>query len=41
VLGGGAKLYFNERAFVRTDARWSFDRQRQNLAMRLGLGIDF
>jgi hypothetical protein len=41
VLGGGAKLYFNPRAFVRTDGRWSFDRSRHNIALRVGLGIDF
>ena len=41
VLGGGAKVYFNERGFVRSDARWSFDRDRHNLALRVGVGIDF
>jgi hypothetical protein len=41
VVGGGAKLYFRERAFVRTDARLSVDRRRLNLAVRLGVGVDF
>jgi hypothetical protein len=40
-VGGGAKLYFNARAFVRTDGRWTFDRTRHNIALRLGVGIDF
>jgi hypothetical protein len=41
VLGGGTKLYFAPRVFVRTEGRWSFDRERHNLAFRLGLGMDF
>ncbi len=41
VVGGGAKLYVSERAFVRTDARWSLWRDRHNIAMRAGFGIDF
>jgi hypothetical protein len=41
LLGAGAKVYMTERAFVRTDARWSFDRQRHNLAVRIGAGVDF
>jgi hypothetical protein len=41
VLGGGAKVYFNQRAFVRTDGRWSFDRTRQNIALRIGVGLDY
>jgi opacity protein-like surface antigen len=41
VLGGGAKIYFTPRAFVRTDGRWTFDRRRQNLVMRIGVGVDF
>ena len=41
VVGGGAKIYFTERAFVRTDGRWTFDARRQNLVMRAGVGIDF
>jgi hypothetical protein len=41
VFGGGAKLYFTERAFVRTDARLSWGSERQNLALRAGVGIDF
>ena len=40
VLGGGAKVYVLERAFVRTEGRWSFDRQRHNLAFRIGFGVD-
>jgi hypothetical protein len=41
LVGGGAKLYVSERAFVRTDGRWSFGDERQNLALRLGFGVDF
>ena len=41
LVGAGAKVYFTERGFVRTDARWTFDRTRRNLAVRVGLGIDF
>jgi hypothetical protein len=40
LLGGGAKFYVTENAFVRTDARWTFDRARHNLAFRIGFGID-
>jgi hypothetical protein len=41
VIGGGAKAYFSERAFVRTDVRLTFDQQRLNLAFRGGVGFDF
>ena len=41
VIGGGAKAYFNERAFVRTDFRLTFDQHRLNVAFRGGVGIDF
>ena len=41
VVGGGAKLYFRERAFVRSDVRLTFDRDRQNLAFRAGVGLEF
>ena len=41
VIGGGAKAYFSERAFVRTDVRVTFDQHRLNLAFRGGVGIDF
>jgi hypothetical protein len=41
LLGGGAKIYVTERAFVRTEARWTFDRDRHNLAFRAGFGVDF
>jgi hypothetical protein len=41
VLGGGAKLYVTPRTFVRTDGRWSFDRERQNVVARIGFGVDF
>ena len=41
VLGGGAKVYFGPRGFVRTDARWTFDSKRHNIAMRVGVGVDF
>lgn len=41
VVGGGAKVYFRERAFVRTDARLTFETTRQALAFRVGVGVDF
>jgi hypothetical protein len=41
LLGGGAKVYFTPRGFVRTDARWTFDANRHNVAMRIGVGLDF
>jgi opacity protein-like surface antigen len=41
IVGGGAKLYVSEAAFVRTDGRWSFDPEQHNLAFRLGFGVDF
>ena len=41
VVGGGAKLYFTERAFVRTDGRFTWGPDRQHLALRAGIGIDF
>ena len=41
LVGGGAKVYVTPRAFVRTDARWTFDRERHNLAVRIGVGTDF
>ena len=41
VVGGGAKLYFRERAFVRTDVRLTFGRERQNVVFRGGVGFDF
>jgi hypothetical protein len=40
-MGGGAKVYFRERAFVRTDLRFTFDRDHQNLMFRAGVGFDF
>jgi hypothetical protein len=41
LVAGGAKVYFTQAAFVRTDARWTFDRERHNVALRLGVGVDF
>lgn len=41
VFGAGAKLYFTERAFVRGDGRLTWSRDRQSLAFRAGIGIDF
>jgi hypothetical protein len=41
IVGGGAKVYVTERSFVRTDARWSFDRRQHHLAFRVGFGVDF
>lgn len=41
IFGGGAKVYFTERAFVRTDGRLTLSAERQSLAFRAGVGIDF
>ena len=41
VFGGGAKLYFTERAFMRSDLRLTWGPDRQHLAFRAGIGIDF
>jgi hypothetical protein len=41
IFGGGAKLYFTERAFVRSDGRLTWSGDRQSLTFRAGLGIDF
>jgi hypothetical protein len=41
VMGGGAKVYFRERAFVRTDVRVTFDSDHQNVMFRAGIGFDF
>ena len=37
----GAKTYFSERAFVRTDIRASVGRPAQDVVARIGIGIDF
>ena len=39
--GGGAKLYFTEKAFVRTDGRLTWSMDCQSLTFRAGIGIDF
>jgi hypothetical protein len=41
IFGGGAKLYFTERAFVRTEGRLTWSANRQSLTFRAGIGIDF
>ena len=41
LLGGGAKVYLTQRLFIRSDGRWTFGRQRHNVAFRLGAGVDF
>lgn len=41
VFGGGAKVYFSDRGFVRTDARLTVAPGRHNLMFRGGLGFDF
>jgi hypothetical protein len=41
VFGGGAKLYFNEQAFVRAESRLVWSPDRQHLVFRAGVGIDF
>jgi hypothetical protein len=41
LVGGGAKVYFSERGFVRTDARVSVARDRHNVMFRGGVGFDF
>jgi hypothetical protein len=41
-LGGGLKLYVNERAFIRTDARLMLGAPRISaFAWRAGIGVDF
>jgi hypothetical protein len=40
-VGGGAKVYFSERGFIRTDARLTLARDRQNVMFRGGVGFDF
>jgi hypothetical protein len=41
LLGGGAKLYVNERAFIRADGRVSLGADAHNVALRIGVGFDF
>lgn len=41
VVGGGAKLYVAERAFIRPDAQISLGTGKQHIAFRIGAGIDF
>jgi hypothetical protein len=41
LFGGGAKLYFTQRAFVRTDGRFATDGSGRHLAFRIGVGVDF
>ena len=41
VFGAGAKLYFTEQAFIRTDGRLTWSPDRQNLSFRAGVGMDF
>ncbi|HUE86049.1 MAG TPA: hypothetical protein VMO26_08225 [Vicinamibacterales bacterium] len=41
LLGGGAKVYVSERAFVRTDGRFTVGRDRQDIVFRVGFGVDF
>lgn len=41
LLGGGVKLYISERAFVRTEGRFTAGERGQHVAFRAGVGIDF
>jgi hypothetical protein len=41
LIGGGVKVYVTERAFIRTDGRVSIGGRQQNVAFRVGVGIDF
>ena len=41
LIGGGVKLYFTERVFVRAEGRASLGVARQRLSLRGGLGVDF
>lgn len=41
LVGGGAKVYFSERGFVRADARLAAARDRLNVMFRGGVGFDF
>jgi hypothetical protein len=39
--GGGAKFYVSPRVFVRSEGMLAWGRARQNLTLRVGLGLDF
>ena len=41
LLGGGAKLYVHEKAFVRADGRLSLGANTHTVAFRIGIGVDF
>ncbi len=41
LIGGGAKLYVHERAFVRADGRLSLGANTHSVAFRIGVGVDF
>lgn len=41
VIGGGAKMYVTERAFVRTDARYAGGARGHHVVVRVGAGVDF
>lgn len=41
LLGGGAKVYLTQQWFIRSEGRWTFGRERHNIAVRLGAGVDF
>jgi hypothetical protein len=41
LVAAGAKLYFTERAFVRTEMRVAWTRSRQAVVFRAGIGFDF
>jgi hypothetical protein len=40
-VGGGVKVYVTEQAFVRTEGRVSIGARQQNVAFRVGVGVDF
>jgi hypothetical protein len=39
--GGGAKFYVSPRLFVRSEGMLAWGRARQNVVLRVGLGLDF
>src|SRR5262245_43819550 len=41
LVGAGVKFYFTERGFVRTDGRITLGPNQQNVAFRIGIGLDF
>ena len=41
LIGGGAKFYVTERAFIRAEGRLTVGAKQQSVAFRAGIGMDF